>query len=198
MGDWTAAHGQSLRRLRNEQGLSIATLAHEAGCSGSRIGELERAEAHGRPTGPSPELWSSLRTILGEDLPASQKTSHPAYRNRTLTQEELERLFNPLFHDMTTRIDSLADGDKELVWALRRKLSKELQYLERGKPMLRRAIKKKKWEEQDGKCAVCLLDLPEKNSVLDRLVAMDGYTVDNTRLLCPECDSAVQAKREYR
>jgi len=33
--------------------------------------------------------------------------------------------------------------------------------------------------------------------VLDRLEAMPGYTLENTRLLCPECDKKVQTERRF-
>jgi hypothetical protein len=34
--------------------------------------------------------------------------------------------------------------------------------------------------------------------VLDRHEAMRGYTAENTRLLCVDCDSEVQRGRGYR
>jgi hypothetical protein len=33
--------------------------------------------------------------------------------------------------------------------------------------------------------------------VLDRLQAVDGYTPENTRLICNECDKKVQRERRY-
>ena len=86
-----------------------------------------------------------------------------------------------------------------MLWALRRKLAKELTYDERGKPMFRRELKalKRGEREQGGKCALCGEPLPEKNAVLDRLEAMLGYTPDNTQLLCPQCDNKVQVERGF-
>jgi hypothetical protein len=103
--------------------------------------------------------------------------------NRTLEQDELELLFSPLLRDVRERLERLADGDHRLLWALRRKLAKELVYDERGKPMYRRALKKRKRAEQNGCCVLCHETLPERGSVLDRLEAMDGYTDANTRLI---------------
>ena len=50
---------------------------------------------------------------------------------------------------------------------------------------------------QQGKCAICRRDLPERNAVLDRIEAMRGYTRDNTRLLCRECDDRQQEERGF-
>src|SRR5205814_1654815 len=67
-------------------------------------------------------------------------TSHKgsAMPNRQLTNEELKTLFTPLMADVRQRLDKLSGGDKELLWAIRRKLFKELAYDERGKPMQRK------------------------------------------------------------
>ena len=117
--------------------------------------------------------------------------------NRQLTQEELATLFQPLFEDVKGRLSALSRGDAALLWALRRKLAKELSYEERGKPTERKLVKAQKRGEQGGKCAGCQEPLPEKGAVLDRLEAMKGYTLENTRLLCPSCDRAVQEERGY-
>jgi ribosomal protein L44E len=118
--------------------------------------------------------------------------------NRQLSQEELEKLFAPLVAEVRKRLAELSDGDEDLLWALRRKLSKELTYDERGKPMQRRKLKELKRAEQDNKCARCRTSLPAKYVVLDRTEAMRGYTPDNTRLLCQECDVKVQVERGYK
>ena len=49
--------------------------------------------------------------------------------------------------------------------------------------MQRKQLKFTKWKQQKGLCFICHEDLPDKNAVLDRLEAMIGYTVENTRLL---------------
>lgn len=117
--------------------------------------------------------------------------------NRQLTKDELDSLFAPLLNDVRSRLQSLSNGDEELLFALRRKLSKELSYDERGKPMQRKLLKARLRAEQKSLCARCRETLPEKNAVLDRIEAMKGYTPENTRLLCPACDIAQQEERGY-
>jgi UTP:GlnB (protein PII) uridylyltransferase len=116
--------------------------------------------------------------------------------NRFLTPEELDHA-NALLADIRTRIDTLSAGDRELKFAYRRKIGKELGYDERSKPMIKRALKMKKRKAQDGKCAICTELLPEKYAVLDRLKAVDGYTFENTRLICELCDRKVQQDRRF-
>lgn len=118
--------------------------------------------------------------------------------NRQLTPGELERLAKPLLTEVRTRLHDLCGAAADLLWALRRKLYKELIYDERGKPMLRVALKKAKRIEQADQCALCSEASPERGAVLDRLEAMGGYTPENTRLLCPKCDTAVQVQRGYK
>lgn len=118
--------------------------------------------------------------------------------NRQLTSAELTDLFTPLIEEIRTKLTMLSDGDVELHWALRRKLTKTLSYDERNKPIYRRNLKKQKRNEQDGKCAVCECELPATYVVLDRFEAMAGYTVENTRLICRSCDERIQAERGYK
>jgi hypothetical protein len=118
--------------------------------------------------------------------------------NRQLTASELENLARPLLSEVRVRLAALSGGDADLLWALRRKLYKELTYDERKKPMARTALKKQKRKEQNNICALCQTQLPTKGAVLDRLEAMHGYTPGNTRLLCPTCDSEVQTERGYK
>ncbi len=117
--------------------------------------------------------------------------------NRQLTSEELTNLFRPLMSEVRSKLASLSGGELELLWALRRKLAKELSYDERGKPMQRRELKARKRGEQGNKCAICGRELPEKNVVLDRIDAMKGYTIENTRLLCRDCDYGEQERRRF-
>ena len=118
--------------------------------------------------------------------------------NRQLSPEELENLFAPLLAEVRQRLTSLSGEDTDLQWALRRKLFKELTYDERGKPMQRRKLKDLKRAEQDNKCPLCSKLLPAKYVVLDRIEAMKGYTPENTRILCQECDTRVQQERGYK
>jgi ssDNA-binding Zn-finger/Zn-ribbon topoisomerase 1 len=84
-----------------------------------------------------------------------------------------------------------------LLFALRRKIVKELGYDERSKPMVRRALKRKMHKKQNGICPLCNEALPERYSVLDRFKAVDGYVEANVRLICAECDAKVQNERGY-
>jgi hypothetical protein len=116
--------------------------------------------------------------------------------NRQLSSEELIRA-NELLAEIRGRLETLSGGDKELLFAYRRKVFKELTYDERDKPTARRKLKDQKWKEQRGLCAICGNPLPEKYTVLDRLNAVDGYTKENTRLIHSECDVAHQESRGY-
>jgi len=117
--------------------------------------------------------------------------------NRRLTEDELQRLATPLLSELRSKLHELSGGDQSLLWALRRKVAKELSYDERGKPMLRKLLKATKRGEQRNRCAVCGEQLPAKNAILDRIEAMKGYTRENTRLICPQCDTRVQEERKY-
>jgi len=116
--------------------------------------------------------------------------------NRQLTPEELESA-NTLLAEIRQKLVALSRGDKDLLFAYRRKIYKELTYDERSKPMVRRKLKEQKWKEQRGLCALCGKELPEKYTVLDRFNAADGYTKENTRLIHQECDVDYQASKGY-
>lgn len=117
--------------------------------------------------------------------------------NRTLTPLELASA-NELLEEVRARLAVLAGEDQELLFAYRRKISKELVYDERSKPMVRRRLKMLKRKQQGGACAVCRDPLPDTYTVLDRLHAIGGYTEANTRLLCQACDRQVQTERSFR
>ena len=116
--------------------------------------------------------------------------------NRRLTAAELAAA-NDLLRSVREQLARLSADDSSLLWALRRKVYKELTYDERGKPTYRRKLKARKRVAQGGRCAVCGEALPENYAVLDRLEAMGGYTEGNTQLIHQECDTAVQRSRGY-
>jgi ribosomal protein L44E len=118
--------------------------------------------------------------------------------NRKLSPLELEMLFIPLITQVRERLVELSNEDRDLYWALRRKLYKELAYDERSKPSQRKKLKALKRMEQENKCAVCQSLLDETYIVLDRFEAMKGYTFENTRLLCQTCDTRIQRERGYK
>jgi hypothetical protein len=117
--------------------------------------------------------------------------------NRQLTAQEREDLFAPLMAEVRLRLVDLSSGDADLLWAIRRKLAKELTYIERSKPAQRKALKRRKVREQGGVCPECNATLPESNNVLDRSQAMAGYTPENTRLICRPCDIKIQSRRRF-
>jgi hypothetical protein len=84
-----------------------------------------------------------------------------------------------------------------LLWALRRKLAKELTYLERSTPMKRRILKAVMWAKQKGRCALCRKEMPLKNSELDRIDTILGYVETNVRLVHHECHIEDQARKRY-
>ena len=116
--------------------------------------------------------------------------------NRQLSKGELEKA-NELLDEIRVRLWKLANDDEELLLAYRRKVYKELTFDERGKPAHRRRLKQRKRKEQGSLCVVCGEPLPEKNAVLDRYKAIDGYTEDNTRLIHQDCDVEIQSSRNY-
>jgi UTP:GlnB (protein PII) uridylyltransferase len=116
--------------------------------------------------------------------------------NRNLTTDELKRA-NKLIDQIRKRLEKLAGCDHELLFAYRRKVAKELQYDERGKPMTRRKLKAAKHAEQGGKCAHCSKKMPLRYSELDRMEAALGYTATNTELVHAKCHQARQAAKRY-
>jgi hypothetical protein len=116
--------------------------------------------------------------------------------NRLLTKDELERV-RVLLRSIREQLETLSGGDKELLFAYRRKVYKDLTYDERSKPTARRKLKKLKREEQNGLCPICNRPLPETYCVLDRFNACDGYTAENTRLIDQDCDTAAQRAKRY-
>jgi hypothetical protein len=116
--------------------------------------------------------------------------------NRRLSPDELEHA-NTLLESIRIRLRELAGPDADLLFAYRRKVYKELIYDERDKPMVRRRLKALKRKEQGGVCPLCNKPLPATYCVLDRFVAAAGYTAENTRLICRECDVRTQESRGY-
>jgi hypothetical protein len=116
--------------------------------------------------------------------------------NRNLSPDELKHA-NELLAEIRERLTGLAGGDPLALFAYRRKVMKELQYDERGKPGERAKLKALKWGQQNGRCAHCGDELPLKYSELDRKNAPDGYTIDNTELVHAKCHQSLQAAKGY-
>ena len=121
-----------------------------------------------------------------------EETAHA----RRLTKEEQK-----IGHELLSRFRDLmavvSEEDADLMWALRRFIYTRLMHDERGTPMQRKKLKASKLSSQNGECFLCGTSLPVRGAVLDRLVAMAGYTEANTRLLCKPCDDEVQAQRRF-
>ena len=117
--------------------------------------------------------------------------------NPRLTAEQRETLFEPLFASTKAELERLSVGDPQVLWALRRKLTKELGYLERSDPQKRTALKRRKLIAQNGLCALCGQKLPSSESELDRFDAFGGYTDQNTRLVHHGCHVADQQRKKY-
>jgi hypothetical protein len=116
--------------------------------------------------------------------------------NRRLTPAELLEA-GQLLDSIRNYLKALSGDDADLLFALRRKVYKELTYDERDKPSVRKRLKALKRKEQNGICPECKKLLPARYCVLDRFNAADGYTIENTRLICQPCDIAIQISRRY-
>ena len=117
--------------------------------------------------------------------------------NPMLSESDREHLFKPLFEEIVRMIIEAADGDEDRLWALRRKIAKELNYLERSRPADRTKLKKLMRLKQEDKCALCGDPLPEKGAELDRFVAKLGYVESNVRLVHHDCHISDQASKRY-
>jgi len=146
---------------------------------------------------PPEELERSAVQVFDSTVETKASKSSGTTMNRILTALELERV-NVLLNDIRDRMKALAPADPSLLFAIRRKIYKELVYDERGKPARRRALKIAKRTEQKGRCAVCEDELLQRGAVLDRYAAEAGYTPENTRLLCPKCDQKIQEERGWK
>ena len=120
----------------------------------------------------------------------------PKTTNRQLTDEERSHA-KTILEKVRQEIAKTANSDEQLAWAIRRYVYIRLQHDERGKPMQRKILKLKKMAFQNGKCALCGKDLPERGAELDRHDAMKGYTIENTRLLCHSCHREDQAEKGF-
>jgi len=117
--------------------------------------------------------------------------------NPQLNEIQLKQA-NILLDKIRKEIKTLAGNDTELIFAFRRKIRKMLMYDERGTPITRRKLKDLMWKRQKGICPVCKKELPEKYAVLDRFKAIKGYTEENVRLICSDCDKKIQEDRGYK
>lgn len=102
-----------------------------------------------------------------------------------------------ILQEIQGRIQALSNGDPDTAFAFRRKIAKELTYLERSKPPKRKRLKARLWKAQNGRCAECGKEMEAKGSILDRKVAKLGYTEANVELVHRDCDEKRQAAKKY-
>ena len=116
-------------------------------------------------------------------------------RERTMPElSETDRAkARALLDELRAKIDEAAAGDEALRFQIRRYIAKRLEFDERGTPTHRKRLKEQKRTSQRGLCASCEEDLPESGAELHRARAIDGYTAENTSLLCPRCHANAEA-----
>lgn len=115
---------------------------------------------------------------------------------RQLTEVERTQL-QPILARLRKDVAELAGRDAGFIFAAKRYVRKRLEFDERGTPAERRKVKFKKMVEQKAMCAECGCSLKERDSELDRIDPMAGYTVGNTRLLCHDCHRKQQEARGF-
>jgi len=113
-----------------------------------------------------------------------------------LPDEERTKVI-PILERLRLDLLEAAGGNEEVLFSMKRYISKRLEFDERGTPTQRRKLKDQKWKSQHGLCASCKGDLPERGAELDRFKAMDGYTKANTQLVCHACHRQAQEERGF-
>ncbi|MGH7428267.1 MAG: hypothetical protein ACREJ4_07905 [Candidatus Methylomirabilaceae bacterium] len=105
---------------------------------------------------------------------------------------------NRLLEHVRRRLIALSDGDPKLLHHVRRRIRLRLEQDERSRPGQRKRLKKQKWYEQHGRCALCPDELPKKEVELDRIDPYGGYTRENTRLVHHACHRKQQLERGFK
>ena len=113
-----------------------------------------------------------------------------------LPDEERTKVI-PILERLRLDLLEASGGNEEVLFSMKRYISKRLEFDERGTPAQRRKLKDQKWKSQRGLCAGCKGDLPERGAELDRFKAMDGYTDANTQLVCHACHRQAQEERGF-
>jgi hypothetical protein len=114
----------------------------------------------------------------------------------TLSEEDRAKAIAILVQ-LRARIAEVAGEDRERLFQVRRYIVKRLEFDERGTPTQRRKLKDQKWKSQRGLCALCQEKLPERGAELDRFRAIEGYTAENTQLLCRLCHEKAAEDRGF-
>jgi hypothetical protein len=103
----------------------------------------------------------------------------------------------PILERVRAEILVVAGDDKALIFQMKRYIAKRLEFDERGTPTQRRKLKDQMWKKQRGLCALCNEELPMRGAELDRFKAIDGYTEENTQLVCHTCHRSTQEARGF-
>ncbi|HMF63638.1 MAG TPA: hypothetical protein VK608_06070 [Edaphobacter sp.] len=114
----------------------------------------------------------------------------------TLSEEDRVKAI-AILEQLRARIIEVVGQDRERLFQLRRYILKRLEFDERGTPTQRRKLKDQKWKSQRGLCALCQEKLPERGAELDRFRAIEGYTAENTQLLCHSCHEKAAKDRGF-
>lgn len=115
---------------------------------------------------------------------------------RNLNTRELVKA-NALLTEIRSHIDAWSGPDPALRSAYSRKIIRELTYELRGKPLLRKELKKAKWEEQGHACAICGTGMILKYGLLVLANDAGGYTKANTLLVHSTCGFTTQLNERY-
>jgi hypothetical protein len=111
--------------------------------------------------------------------------------------EEFRAKVLPILEKLRLDLIAASGDNEEILFSMRRYVAKRLESDERGTSMQRRKLKDQKWKSQRGLCAACKGELPERGAELDRFRAIDGYTPENTRLVCHDCHRKAQEVKGF-
>jgi hypothetical protein len=113
-----------------------------------------------------------------------------------LPDEERAKIL-PILEKLRLDLQQASAGNGEILFSMKRYIAKRLEFDERGTPTQRRKLKDLKWKNQRGLCVGCKGELPERGAELDRFRAIDGYTAENTQLVCHVCHRRAQEERGF-
>ena len=124
-----------------------------------------------------------------------ENANSPEQQRKGLQGKQLA-LAQGIVTELRVRLSQVAAGDQRFLFSLRRYIRIRLEHDERGRPSDRRKVKLAKAIAQRGLCAICGGPIPKEDE-LDRLDPEQGYTEENTRLVCHECHRGQQRARNF-
>jgi len=125
----------------------------------------------------------------------------PGHRRRMGDKLDLEatEAVKRILEETRRMIRESAKGDKEIEFRIRHYIRIRLEHDERGKPLERKLMKLRKFAEQRGLCAVCGKSMTlEEEPHLHRIVASNGYTLENTLLIHHACHREQQRAKGFQ